>query len=140
MFLEQNTQNYNGINIDPGSLTYKYFFEGISNSENNEPSLQFNTELLNYAGVLEIDTEFMKSAIVIGVTIILIIMFVSIVMLYTAFKMTYSERLKELGMLSSIGMDKKQKKTIIRKEAIILGIIRHNYRHTCRANSIKIFN
>lgn len=44
-------------------------------------------------------------------------------MLYSSFKITCEERIKELGVLTSIGCSKKQKNSIIRKEAIILGTI-----------------
>ncbi|MCI9275780.1 MAG: ABC transporter permease [Clostridia bacterium] len=117
---------YTGVQQVTGkeeSFYLKLIFEGISNSEDIEPSLEYNTQLLNYAGVLEVDTAFMKSMVAIGIAVIAVIMLVSSVMLYTAFKMTYSERLKEFGMLSSIGMNNKQKKTIIKKEARILSIV-----------------
>ena len=120
---EQNYSKAEQIPIEPGSYLYKLIIEGISNGEDITPSLEYNTELLNYVGVLEVDTAFVKSMVIIGAIVIAIITFVSIVMLYTAFKMTYSERLKEFGMLSSIGMNNKQKKTIIKKETMILGII-----------------
>ena len=58
-------------------------------------SLIYNTEILNYAGVLEIDTEFAKSLFTMKVYIILLISFFSVVMLYTSFKITFSERIKE---------------------------------------------
>lgn len=48
-------------------------------------------------------------------------MITSVAVIYTTFKMTYSERIKEFGMLSSIGMNKKQRKAIINKESFILG-------------------
>jgi len=48
-------------------------------------------------------------------------MVASIAVIYTTFKMTYSERIKEFGMLSSIGMNRKQRKSITNKESFILG-------------------
>ena len=57
------------------------------------------------------------------IALISIISFASIIVIYTTFKMTYRERIKELGMLSSIGMDKKQKKRLVLKEALILATI-----------------
>ena len=50
-------------------------------------------------------------------------MIASVAVIYTTFKMTYSERIKEFGMLSSIGMSKRQRKKVINKEAFILGCI-----------------
>lgn len=57
------------------------------------------------------------------IALISIISFASIIVIYTTFKMTYRERIKELGMLSSIGMDKKQKERLLLKEALILATI-----------------
>jgi len=54
------------------------------------------------------------------IALISIISFASIIVIYTTFKMTYRERIKELGMLSSIGMDKKQKERLLLKETLIL--------------------
>ena len=98
-------------------------FGDISNDEDNKPNLKYNTELLNYAGVLEVKTDFALTVIRFGTVVIIVIMIVSIIMLYTAFKLTYSERIKEFAMLSSIGMDKKQKKSMIKIEAKMLGTI-----------------
>ena len=58
-----------------------------------------------------------------GVTAVSIITIVSIVVIYTTFKISYFERIKEFGMLTSIGMSKKQKNKMLKKEAIILGLI-----------------
>ena len=117
----------NGLNIEPGSFLHKYLNEGISNNEDNKPVLEYNTELLNYVGILKVDTEFMITSVIVVGTLIIVVMFVSSVMIYTAFKITYSERTREFGMLSSIGMNTKQRKSIIKLETKILGFIRYNY-------------
>lgn len=114
---------YGEIELEPGSAAYEHFFGGISNSKDTEPSIQYNVELLNYAGVLEVSTEFTKSIVSIVAVIMLIVSLVSITMLYTTYKMTYSERIREFGMLRSIGMDKKQIKLMIRKEVVLIGIV-----------------
>lgn len=112
-----------------------------SNGEEEiKPSLVYNTNLLNYAGVLDIETEFTEGMLKIALILIIVIMCVSTVMLYTSFKITYQNREKELGMLTSIGMNKKQRKQIIRKEAGILGIIRNNNRDNTRNSNINVFN
>ena len=112
-----------------------------SNKEKEAPSvLKYNTTLLNYAGVLDADTEFITKILKIGIPIILLIMIVSAVMLYTSFKITYSSRIKEFGMLSSLGMNKKQRNKIIRKESIILGLIRYCNRNNHRNCSFILFN
>lgn len=105
---------------------------GKSNSEDVKPSFEYNEELLNYVGVIGSDSEFIKMILKIGEVLTLIIAIVSVIMLYASFKMTYSERAKEFGMLSAIGMNKKQKKQITRKETLILGMFRSNYRNNYR--------
>ncbi len=47
----------------------------------------------------------------------------STIVIYTSFKITYSTRIKELGMLTSIGMNKKQRRKMLFKEALIIGTI-----------------
>ena len=47
----------------------------------------------------------------------------SIIVIYTSFKITYSSRIKELGMLTSIGMDRKQRRKMLLKEALIIGTV-----------------
>ena len=44
-------------------------------------------------------------------------------LIYTTFKVTYAGRIKEARLLSSIGMDKKNKNNVNFKEAFILGTI-----------------
>jgi len=101
--------------------------EKLQNSniiENNEESeVLFNTELLEYACVAEAGTEFSQKIIILGVSLTLIIMISSIIVIYATFKMTTFERIRELGMLGSIGADKKKKYSIMRKESVILGTI-----------------
>lgn len=69
------------------------------------------------------EVTFQKFYILFGVASILIVAISGIVVIYTSFKITFSERIKESGMLSSIGMDKSQRKDMIRKEANIVGFI-----------------
>jgi len=91
--------------------------------ENDErvADFEYNTELLNYAGVLQEGSEFQKKLQLIELAVILFVTLISIIVIYTAFKMAYSERVKEFGMLSSIGMNRKQKLKIALIEASVLG-------------------
>lgn len=56
-------------------------------------------------------------------TILTIIMVASVVLIYNAFAMSLSERVRYLGMLASIGATKKQKRLSIYSEGLILGAI-----------------
>ena len=89
--------------------------------ENKEVYLKFNTKLLEYACVSEAGTDFANKLYITSGISIFIVSVVSIAVIYTSLKMTYSERIKEYGMLSSIGMNKKQRRKMITKEACILG-------------------
>ena len=96
----------------------------VSNAKKESlSSLTYNMTLLNYSGVLDADSEFISQMSKVLLPIIILSGVISIVMLYTSFKMTHLERIKEFGMLSSIGMSKKQRKSIIRKEAFLLGTL-----------------
>lgn len=70
----------------------------LANSDSNtkrDSSIIYNTDLLDYSGIVEIDTEFTNSLLTTILLIIFIISFFSIVILYTSFKITFSERIKE---------------------------------------------
>lgn len=89
----------------------------------NALKVSFNTKLLNYSCVIEGNSEFAKTLVKVGACVIVLVMAVSILVIYTAFKMTYSERLKEFGSLLSLGMNKKGLKQMARREAFILGSV-----------------
>lgn len=57
------------------------------------------------------------------ITILVIIVIASVILIYNAFAMSLSERVRYLGMLASIGATKKQKRLSIYSEGIILGAI-----------------
>ena len=89
----------------------------------NGVEANYNTELLKYACITEKDSSFGKAMMIIGSFAVFIIMTVSIVVIYTSFKMTYLERIKAFGMLSSLGMSKKQRKDMIIQEIKLFGVI-----------------
>lgn len=91
--------------------------------EDKEIYLAFNTKLLEYACVVEAGTSLANKLYITSGISIFIVSVVSIAVIYTSLKMTYSERIKEYGMLSSIGMNKKQRREMITKEACILGVL-----------------
>ena len=93
--------------------------DNISEQSKNEKII-YNEKILKYAGVTEIDATFKDILLIIGTSFILIITLSGITVIYTTFKITYTERIKEFGMLSSVGMSKKQRKSIILKEATMI--------------------
>lgn len=56
-----------------------------------------------------------------GSSLIGIISISSIVVIYTTFKMSYWDRIKDFGTLTSLGMDRKQMNKMLKTEAKILG-------------------
>lgn len=80
----------------------------------------YHTELLSYLGVSQ--NENIKSLIIgIAVALLVIVAIGAVSLIYNAFAISVSERTKEIGLLSSIGATKKDIRTIIYSEALLLG-------------------
>lgn len=91
-------------------------------SQNDIKKVSFHENLLRYYGVVESDRIrgiiFNLSAI-----ITVIIMVGSISLIYNAFAISVSERSRHLGMLSSVGATKRQKKNSVFFEGTLIGLI-----------------
>ena len=113
------------INIsNENEITYEKMIENLEKYGivlDEEKRVLFNTELLNYTCMAGEKNEFAKRLELIEIVAICIITPFAIFTIYTALKITYAERMKALGMLKSIGMDKKQENSMILKEALITG-------------------
>jgi len=97
--------------------------EDIAQQNNIEKvNVNFNNNLLRYYGVTGNDylrlTLFSLAGIILGVIII-----GSVALIYNAFAISVSERARHLGMLSSIGATKKQKRNSVFFEGAIIGAI-----------------
>ncbi|MFJ5714436.1 ABC transporter permease [Neobacillus sp. NPDC093127] len=90
--------------------------------KNKIASPRFNTELLRYYGLINNDglyrTLMSLSAIIMSVIII-----GSVSLIYNAFAISVSERSRHLGMLSSVGATKKQKRNSVFFEGVLIGVI-----------------
>jgi putative ABC transport system permease protein len=84
--------------------------------------VNFNSDLLRYYGVTDNDslrvTLFSLTGIIMGVIII-----GSVALIYNAFAISVSERARHLGMLSSVGATKKQKRNSVFYEGAVIGLI-----------------
>ena len=90
--------------------------------KNHIPSLTFNMELLRYYGVIKDDT--LRFTLYSFSTIIIaIIMLGSISLIYNAFAISVAERSRHLGMLSSVGATKKQKRNSVFFEGAVIGLV-----------------
>ncbi|MCM3584718.1 FtsX-like permease family protein [Mesobacillus maritimus] len=85
-------------------------------------TINYNSDLLRYYGVTKNDqlrmTLFSLAGIIMGVIII-----GSVALIYNAFAISVSERARHLGMLSSVGATKKQKRNSVFFEGAVIGAI-----------------
>lgn len=65
----------------------------------------------------------MNMLVSLAAIIIAIIIIASVVLIYNAFAMSISERVRYLGMLASVGATKRQKRASVYFESLILGIV-----------------
>lgn len=90
--------------------------------ENNISRVDFNSALLRYHGVTDNDglnrTLYSLLAIIMSVIII-----GSVALIYNAFAISVSERARHLGMLSSVGATKSQKRNSVFFEGVLIGLI-----------------
>lgn len=121
--LTKNNENVQE-KVKGDGVSVSEIFTGIIKEENEELVIfEYNEDVLNYVGISRENREFTNRLNIIKVASVAVIMVISIAVIQTSFKMSYEERLKEYGMLSSIGMNKEQISKIIEKEAFGLGTI-----------------
>ncbi|WP_312096317.1 FtsX-like permease family protein [Niallia sp.] len=82
--------------------------------------VNFNNELLRYYGVSSNDNLLLTMYSLIGI-VILVIVIGSVALIYNAFAISVSERARHLGMLSSVGATKKQKRNSVFFEGAVIG-------------------
>ena len=102
--------NFNRINgLNKTYKSYKY-------------KVQINKELLSYQGA-SLDDETLRTIYGLGAFIMGIVLVSSVFVIRNGFAISITERLKQYGMLSSIGATKKQIKKSVYFEGFILGLI-----------------
>lgn len=102
--------NFNRINgLNKTYKSYKY-------------KVQINKELLSYQGA-SLDDDTLRTIYGLGAFIMGIVLVSSVFVIRNGFAISITERLKQYGMLSSIGATKKQIKKSVYFEGFILGII-----------------
>lgn len=82
----------------------------------------YNSELLRYNMIVEDDNMQYVIYGFVGV-IMLIIIIASISLIYNAFAISVSERTRQLGILASVGATRRQKKSNVYFEGLIIGLI-----------------
>ncbi|MGN1420065.1 MAG: FtsX-like permease family protein [Eubacterium sp.] len=84
---------------------------------------EINTDYLESFLAIDENSYIAKSLLPMAAIILVIIMIASVVLIYNAFGMSLSERIRYLGMLASVGATRKQKKMSVYYEGIVLGCI-----------------
>lgn len=86
------------------------------------PRVAYNDNLLRTYGVVAGDNLY-GFLLGFAAVIVIIIAVASVSLIYNAFAISVSERGKQLGLLSSVGATKKQKRTSVYHEALFVGAI-----------------
>ncbi|MGG4411173.1 FtsX-like permease family protein [Niallia taxi] len=95
--------------------------EGLAKQINTK-QITYNDELLRYYGVTDNDS-LRTTLYASGAVIVAVIIIGSIALIYNAFAISVSERARHLGMLSSVGATKKQKRNAVFFEGMVIGAI-----------------
>ncbi len=85
-------------------------------------NIEYHDELLRYYGVVSYDNVLTFLYVFVGI-IVVIIMLASISLIYNSFAISVSERSRQLGLLSSVGATKRQKRYSMYYEGFIIGLI-----------------
>lgn len=88
----------------------------------DKESIEFNNDLLRYYGVTNNDG---LQSLIMSMTVIImaVIIIGSVSLIYNAFAISVSERARHLGMFSSVGATKRQKRNSVFFEGAIIGLI-----------------
>lgn len=88
----------------------------------DKQSIAFNNDLLRYYGITN-DDSLQGLIMSMSVIIMAVIIIGSVSLIYNAFAISVSERARHLGMLSSVGATKRQKRNSVFFEGVIIGLI-----------------
>lgn len=119
----KNTENINKMEKSENNTEPQYTFGGLRNKyKSYKYDIKINSELLAYEGA-NLSDETLKLIYGLGAFIMAIVLVSSVFVIRNGFAISITERLKQYGMLSSIGATKKQIKKSVYFEGFILGII-----------------
>ena len=119
----KNTENINKMEKNENNKEPQYSFGGLRNKyKSYKYDIKINSELLAYEGA-NLSDETLKLIYGLGAFIMAIVLVSSVFVIRNGFAISITERLKQYGMLSSIGATKKQIKKSVYFEGFILGII-----------------
>lgn len=117
----ENTVN---IDIQLEKVNYKSFEEMKSIIKKyGIAEAYINTDYLDTKFAINKDSTVFKQILPLLAIVLVIIMIASVMLIYNAFGMSLSERIRYLGMLASVGATKRQKRNSVYYEGLILGAI-----------------
>lgn len=94
----------------------------VTSAEISEKSI-LHTDLFRYNWIVRDTDDNMKVLINFALILVVIIIIASVMLIYNAFSISLSERSRYLGMLSSVGATKVQKRRSVYFESAVLGLI-----------------
>lgn len=113
-----NYQNLSSSIYEDGRMLFNEYHTGMS-------QLSFNNDYFEAVGITEsaYRLSIMSSVAFAGGIVMLLIMLAGVSLIRNAFSMAASQRVKQLGMLSSVGATKHQKKWILYGEGLYLSLV-----------------
>ncbi|GED57902.1 ABC transporter permease [Brevibacillus formosus] len=112
-----------GNNIYETSNTIASKVSGVKDQvKSNGVKVKYNRDLLLYSGISN-DSHFLNTMYLAVLSVGIIILIGSVSLIYNAFAISLSERSRTLGMLSSVGATKQQKRASVFFEAAVIGVI-----------------
>lgn len=106
----------------PARQMFQYYEELAEQAGLGEKQLRFNNGLLRSMGLVN-NADTMATLYMMELLVIVIIMVGSVSLIYNAFAISLSERSRYLGMLSSVGATRAQKRGSVFFEGAVLGAL-----------------
>ncbi len=136
---KDDTEDLAGL-VKKGESEEVFPISGLGLYQEKKYDVNVNTQLLNYEGSglsgANNTMIYTLAAIIMGIVLVS-----SVFVIKNGFAISVTERLKQYGMLASVGTTKKQIKKSVYFEGFILGLIRNTFRNTirnyCNSNSSK---
>lgn len=94
----------------------------LKEMENAKYDIYMNGYLINYECVFPIDGSF-KALFTVAAVVALIIILTSVYCIKNSFNISITEKIKQYGMLASVGATRRQIKSSVKTEAAMLGVV-----------------